>query len=451
MTERTRRRPSLLRAAAGALGALALLAGCSSAHPTSNATRAQSHGTPAPSSSAQFVPPGPGLQAAVDACPPGGELRLAPGVHTGPVSILKPLILTGSVDAIVRSAGSGTTVRVESDRVTLRGFSIEGSGTRFDLLDAAVFVRGNDVTVEGLRIAHALFGIAVERSYRVHVLRNDITGTDEPELGLRGDAVRFWETRDSEIAGNHVRHSRDMVVWYSPNNRVLDNTAEEGRYGTHFMYSPDNVARGNRYVGNLVGIFVMYCRNVTLEDNLMARSDPTGGMGLGVKESGNLRVVGNRFVRDQNGIYLDTSPLQRGDRNTFERNTFAFCEAGVAFHSSETRNAFTDNTFEENRTDVRVEGGGDATRVEWARNFFDDYRGYDMDGDGTGDIPHELRSFSTETVGAHPELAFFSGTPAMGLLDALSQIFPLLAPKALLVDRAPRMSAPQVTEVARAR
>ncbi len=398
-----------------------------------------------------MVEGGTSLQPILDASPAGAVLWLAPGTYAGPVRITKALTLWGPAAAVVRSGGSGTTVQVLSDSVALLGFSVDGSGRRADLLDGAVFVRGSDVRVEGLHIRDALFGISVEKSARVRVVDNEIIGTPEDEVGLRGDAVRFWETRDSLIEGNRVSHSRDMVVWYSPRNRVLRNMAVGGRYGTHFMYSHDSEVRGNRYLGNLVGVFIMYSRNVAVADNLMALSDPTGGLGLGIKESGNLTVTGNRFVRNQSGVYLDTSPLQRGDSNVFARNTFAFCEAGVAFHSSESRNAFRENDFTGNRMPVRVEGGGDATGVAWERNYFDDYQGYDLDGDGTGDVPYEARSLSGQLASAHEELAFFRGTPALGLLDAASRFLPLLTPKLLFADAAPRMSPRAAREAPGAR
>ena len=53
-----------------------------------------------------------------------------------------------------------------------------------------------------------------------------------------------------------------MVVWYSSRNRVAGNSVAGGRYGTHFMYSHDNVVADNRFVGNVVGVFVMYSRAV---------------------------------------------------------------------------------------------------------------------------------------------------------------------------------------------
>jgi hypothetical protein len=64
---------------------------------------------------------------------------------------------------------------------------------------------------------------------------------------------------------------------------------------------------------------------------------------------------------------------------------------------------------------VRVDGGGDALGIEWDRNDWDDYRGYDLDGDGVGDVPYELRSLSNELRARYPDLAFFDGSPTVAL------------------------------------
>ena len=87
---------------------------------------------------------------------------------------------------------------------------------------------------------------------------------------------------------------------------------------------------------------------------------------------------------------------------------------------------------------VRIEGDGDAAGVEWMGNRFDDYQGYDLDGDRVGDVPYELYRLSDQLTGAHQDLRFFHGTPALALLDLAGHVFPLLAPRVLLRDPAPR-------------
>jgi nitrous oxidase accessory protein len=340
---------------------------------------------------------------------------------------------------VIRSSGEGTTIEVEADGSALLGVTVDGSGGRFDTLDAAVHVVADDVRVQGVRVQNAAFGLLVEKANRATILDNVIQGPDEGPLGLRGDGIRLWETRDSEVRNNQVIGCRDMVVWYSSRNKIVRNTVVRSRYGTHFMYSHGNQVEGNRYIDNVVGIFIMYSRDITLRDNLFARSSGPGGMGLGIKESGNLTVTDNAFIANTKGVYMDTAPLEPDDFNTFENNAFFHSDVAVLMHSSARRNAFLGNQFVSNHSQLQVEGGGNALEVEWLGNSFDDYVGYDMDGDGFGDIPYELRRLSSQLESTYPQLQFFRGAITLELLDAISSLFPMVEPQTTLIDPRPAM------------
>jgi nitrous oxidase accessory protein len=164
-------------------------------------------------------------------------------------------------------------------------------------------------------------------------------------------------------------------------------------------------------------------------------------MGLGSKESGNLDVFENLFVANTTGAYLDTSPLYLDEQNRFEGNVFRLCDAGVVFHGGAERNVLEDNVFRDNRTAVRVEGRGDASDAVWRHNDWDDYAGYDLDGDGLGDVAHEVRNLVDQLTARHPGLAFFRGTASMALVELVGRAVPLFRADTLLVDPEPRVGS----------
>ena len=387
------------------------------------------------------VAAGTDLQASVDGANDGAALCLEPGSYYGPLTVARSVEIWGPRDAVIRSSGEGTTIEMEADGCALLGVTVDGSGGRFDTLDAAVHVVADDVRVQGVRVQNAAFGLLVEKANRATIVDNVIQGPDEGPLGLRGDGIRLWETRDSEVRNNQVIGCRDLVVWYSSRNKLIGNTVVRGRYGTHFMYSHGNEVEGNRYIDNVVGIFIMYSRDITLRDNLFARSSGPGGMGLGIKESGNLTVSGNAFIGNTKGVYMDTAPLEPDDFNIFENNAFFHSEIAVLMHSSAKRNAFLGNQFVSNHSQVQVAGGGNALEVDWNGNSFDDYAGYDMDRDGFGDIPYELRRLSSQLESTYPQLQFFRGAITLELLDAISSLFPMVEPETTMIDPRPRMSS----------
>jgi nitrous oxidase accessory protein len=318
--------------------------------------------------------------------------------------------------------------------------TVDGSGGRYDLLDAAVHVSGRGARVEGVRVRNAVFGILVERASGATVRGNRVDGDAGQALGLRGDGIRLWEAYDSVVEDNRLADSRDVVLWYASRNRVTRNRIEGGRYGAHLMYSHGNQIVGNRFVGNVTGLFVMYSRGVEIRDNLFADSGGAAGMGLGLKESGDLRVLGNLFVHNTIGVYVDTSPLWPDDRNRFEGNLFRLNGVAVSFLGRAAGNEFRGNGFRDNQLQVQVDGRGDARQAAWRSNQFDDYAGYDLDGDGAGDVPYELRNLTSDLVAEAPALAFFRGTPAFALAEAIGRIVPLFEPRLVLSDPAPRMT-----------
>ncbi len=433
--------------AAPALGALLLLSCAPGGQGLPSLPQAwQQTAAPARPERCVDVAAGAALQALLDGAASGAAFCLAPGVYAAPIAIPSGVSVWGTRDAVLRSSGTGTTVRLSGQGGALLGLTVDGSGTRYDLEEGAVALEGRDLRVEGVRIHSALFGIAVAKSERVLLRGNVVEGTDQAQLGMRGDAIRLWETRFSRVEDNLVVHSRDLVVWYSSDNVLSGNEVRDSRYGTHLMYSHRNVLERNRYLGNVVGVFLMYSHDVRLLHNVLAGSTGAAGMGLGVKESSTVIAEGNAFVKDAVGIYLDNSPFEPGTTNEFHGNALRLCDVGVLLQSGVHGNRFLGNSLRGNGMQVRVEGAGDALANLFRGNDWDDYQGYDVDGDGRGDVPYEVRNLSDHLVATHPEVDLLHGSPALFLLNAASRLMPLYSSPALVVDASPATQPPTLIE-----
>ncbi len=386
------------------------------------------------------VTAGASLQPILDGARAGDAVCLAPGTYAGPLSLPEGVTLWGPADAVIRSSGQGTTVTLRSgDR--LLGLTVDGSGTRFDVLDAAVKLdKGSDVVIEGVTVSRATFGILIEQAKRVTLVGNHVIGNGGAALGMRGDGIRLWETYDSLVERNLVEQSRDLVVWYSSRNVLRDNEVRHGRYGTHFMYSHGNRVERCRYLHNEVGIFIMYSRDIVVTENTMLGATGAAGMGIGLKESGNARIEDNVLVDNTIGLFLDNSPITLGEVNRFERNVVRLGDVGISFLSTTHDNEFRDNELRDNHHTVRVESGGDALGLVWDGNLFDDYVGYDLDGDDVGDVPYELTDLGNALESQNADLAFLRGTPALSLVSLAGHVVPLFAPKPVLRDPHPRLA-----------
>ncbi len=393
---------------------------------------------PAGSPRAVDVRPGEDLAARVAELPAGSTVRLAPGEHAGPLVVDRPLTIEGE-GATLRGPGRGSVLVIAAPEVTVRGLAVRGGGTDATTGDAGVVVGADGARLEGLDIADVLIGVDVRDADRAVVTGCTITGSEGRPIGVLGDGIRLWEANHARVEGNTLVRVRDLVVWYSSHNVVRDNDVRHARYGVHLMHSDDNRVEANRFTDDVVGVFVMYSARIEVIDNLVSGADGAAGVGLGFKESDALTVTGNRLFGNTTGIYLDNAPQRVDGHATFTDNLLAYNHTGLRFHGVRGGARFADNDLHENPVPVVVDGNSQATGVTFDGNRWSDYVGYDLDGDGFGDVAHAPRSLSRGVLDKRPEARFFEGTPAAALLDFLGAAFPMWSPPPLYTDVRPRM------------
>ena len=384
------------------------------------------------------------LQTAIELAAPGATIVVPPGVYDGPVRIDRPLSLRGTPGAVVVGNDTGSVIEVSAPNVAIRGLTIRRTGTSLEKSDAGIAVVAADVLVEDNVLEEVLFGIVLDGAPRALVRRNTIHGLALP-LGRRGDAIRVWESDGVRIEDNVVVGARDVVVWYSTDVTVAGNRVEHGRYGLHFMYADRAHVERNRLQDNSVGVYLMYSRDMRLADNTVARNRGPSGFGLGLKDVDRLSVVGNRFLGNRVGMYVDNSPADARVHHSFERNVIAYNDVGIEFLPAVKRNAFADNTFFENLEQVSVLGAGTFEGNDFTPsgrgNFWSDYTGYDLDGDGFGDVPYRAQSLFENLLDRQKNLRLFLFSPAQQTIELAARALPVFRPRPKLEDSAPRMQA----------
>lgn len=383
--------------------------------------------------------PYPPLQPMVDAAEADSTLRLEPAVYAGPVVINKPLRIDGGGEAVIDGLGQGTVVLLETDGATLKGLTLRGSGSSHNDIDAAVQVRGNFNVIKDNLIEDCLFGVDLQQSNN-NIVRGNRIASKAVDLGVRGDAVRLWYSFNNQVTDNQIRNARDTVVWYSGDNLIARNDARGGRYSLHFMYSQANRVEDNHYEDNSVGIFLMYSDGVELRRNYIANALGPTGIGIGFKETSEVIVEDNQILYCATGLYLDVSPYQPDTLNQIHNNLIAYNGVGIRWLNDWQGNHFTGNRFKGNITQMVVEGGTTANRNLWEGNTWDDYEGFDRDGDGIGDTPHELYTYADRLWMDVPPAQFFKGSPMLEVLDFLERLAPFSPPQLLARDAQPRVA-----------
>lgn len=382
----------------------------------------------------------PPLQALIDATPDGGRLQLQAGVYAGPAIITRPITLDGGGRVTVTGGGAGTIITLHGSQITVQGLKLRDSGHRHENLDACIrlenasfnIVKDNDL--EG-----CLVGIDLRQADDNVLRRNRIHGTDPDFSDIRGDSIRIWRSNNNKIERNTISNHRDLLFEYSTQNTLAENSVTNGRYGTHFMYASGNTARNNSYAYNTVGIFSMYSNELCLTGNRITRGNGPAGMGIGLKEASGLTVENNQILSNAIGLYIDGSPFDADDANTFRGNQFAFNGAAVQLHSDIEGNTFKQNAFKGNYSDVVSRGGNGATKTIWDSNYWDAYEGFDRTNRGIGDTPFEVYSYTDRIWSDIPMTSFYRGSLVIESIDFLSRLAPFSKPLLVLRDEHPAM------------
>lgn len=380
----------------------------------------------------------PPLQPLIDATPPGGVLRPAPGAYAGPAVIAKPITLDGGGRVTLAGDGKGTVLRLAASGATVRGLHLTRSGDSHDGVDAGLLVEGDDNLVEGNLIDEVLFGIHVRQGNRNRILDNRVEGRPAPR-GARGDGLRLWNSRWNRVEGNAFARVRDLTLANSPDNLVLRNTLTDGRYGMHIVFSPRTRAEGNRLTDTDTGIVVLYSPDVTLRGNAIAHALDGGGAGIAFKDSGAALVEGNEILHCAVGLSAN-APLNAEAVLTIRGNRFAHNVTGIYFYGEAGGHRIEANRFENNLTQVGVSAAGVGAANRWHGNTWSDYQGFDRDHDGIGDTPHEVWLYTDRIWMETPKAKFFANSPALELLDLLERLAPFAAPSLILRDAAPRVA-----------
>ena len=381
------------------------------------------------------------LQDAIDNAKEGSILKLPKGVYKGSIKINKPLSIIGKEEGvIIDGLGEGTVIEINSPYVTIKNLTIIGSGERHDKLDAAIKISNSKQSeISDNIIKDCLFGIDVSMSNNSIISNNYITSKDL-DLGLRGDGLRLWYSNDNIVSKNKLINSRDMIVWYSHGNEISENYGENNRYSLHFMYAGKNYVKNNTYKFNSVGIFFMYSKDTLATGNIIKSSLGATGMGMGLKDVSNFTLKDNTVIYCAQGIYIDRSPFEPDTKNWIENNKILYNAEALHFHSLSEDNVIKGNNILGNIEDVINDSRGSKTdKNEIVNNYWDNYEGFDKNGDNIGDTPHKVFQYADQLWVYNPNVKFFYGSPVISLLNFLAKLAPFSQPVFLMSDKEPKL------------
>ena len=381
------------------------------------------------------------LQDMIDATPDGGEVVPPAGTYVEQITIDRNVTLDGRNGVVIDGGGDGTVVTLSADSAALKNVTIRNSGRLHNKVDAGLRIAGNFNVIRDVRIENSLFGIDMTQASN-NVLRRIYISSKDMPLELRGDSIRIWYSNDNKLEDMTIEDARDIVIWYSEGVVIRDSRIRRGRYGIHFMYAHNNIVENNEITDCVVGVFLMYANHITVRDNDILRSWGASGLGIGFKEASGAVIQRNNLIGNASGVYLDPSPWDPDMTNVFEDNVIAYNGIGVEFHTEWKGNHFRRNSFVSNFTQISVRGRGSAMKESWEGNYWDDYAGFDKDGDRVGDVPYEIYNYADRIWMEVPPASFFRGGLALATLDFVERLAPFSEPRLLMREEDSMMDRP---------
>jgi nitrous oxidase accessory protein len=368
----------------------------------------------------QFANVGEAIHAAVAT----DKIEVRGGVYNGNLILDKPVALDGAGWPVLHGDGKGSVVTVMAAGCSIRGFRIEHSGGMLVDEDSGILLKSDGNRIEHNQLRDVLFGVYFFQSSHNTVAGNALYGRKELGFGERGAGIHIWNSADNTIVQNTIADMRDGMYLQNADRSVIrGNRIFAVRYGLHYMYSNNNVFEDNIFENNVAGAAIMYSRNIRFRRNAFLHNRGFSSFGVLFQDSQNCVSEQNLFVDNVVGIFMEALRDSR-----FERNLIAFNDTALEVFSSAERNDFIRNNFVANLSPIRIIGK--TSNIRWDRdgigNHWSEYTGYDLDGNGVGDVPFRIQNLFEHLEGNRPRLRIYFFSPASQALAVAEQSFPVI-------------------------
>ncbi len=379
------------------------------------------------------VQPGEAIQPVLDRAAAGDMVAVRRGHYAGNLVIDKPLTLRGLGRPTISGGMQGDTIRVTAPDVTIEGLIVRDSGDSLLAQNAGIYLRpgAHRAVVRRCDLVYNLFGLWIEKANDVHVEHNLIVGKREYGSSQRGNGVQLYNTTGARIIGNQISFVRDaLYVDVSHQAIFRGNRLHHSRYGTHYMNSYHNLWEDNDSYRNRGGLALMEVRDQVVRNNRAWGNSDHGIMLRTLQDS---LIENNVVAGNARGFFIyDVEYVQ------IKGNLVVDNAVGVHLSAGSTRNQVEGNDFVGNREQVRYVGARDETWGAEHGNHWDNYLGWDRDGDGRGDVRYEANDIVDRLVWMHPSAKLLLASPAVQALRLVGQQFPVLRVPSV-VDPKPQM------------
>jgi len=362
------------------------------------------------------------IQEAINAASPGEVIHIPAGRYQGNFIVTKPLTLLGEDGTEVISKNNEPTLRIENTAtISIGNLKLSGKSK------AIVASNVDGLELSNMQIKDAHTGVHIQRSNNIHIHDIHVTGS-EGHYAEKGNGIAIYKSEDILIENNLIEQMQDGIYVEEVNSIVVQhNNVTRSRYATHFMYTSDAKAFFNNYLSNVTGFMVMMTTDIFLENNTVENHSDYNGYGMLLYDVQRASIAKNIIKNNRTGLALQKSSMIQIDTNDFQMNQTAVEGTKVSDNTKASHNSFTGNI---------LTARSDQLGFQLNSNYYDDYTGIDIEGNGYGDVPYVAMSSFGQWMVRQPVYQYFVASPSVVLLTSLDQQINKMESR-VLVDHTP--------------
>ncbi len=373
----------------------------------------------------------------------GDTIEVGPGFYEDGNLLIKGkgLKLIGKGNPVIQGEKTGTAVTLTGEDILFKGFVVRGGGRDLTKDDSGLmFKHCTRCVVEDCKFFDNLFGCYFYQSDYCVFRNNLIEGRKYEVQEERGNGIHLWDSAYYLIEGNEIRYARDGIyISFSNYGMIRDNWIHHTRYGLHYMYSKKNAFEWNVLTENVAGAAVMYSKYMKWNYNVFAHNRGFRAYGVLWQDVRHSECLENLVIDNSIGLYFDQAGYSVVRGNVVMWNDLA----AVLLENSEL-NTIYENNFIDNISNVQLRGGTQKGRnnrfyKDGRGNYWSDYRGYDLDGDGVGDVPHVLQNIFEFMIAFEPAYQLYLFSPAAQAIALAEKVFPVIEVSHEAIDNYPLM------------